>query len=79
MLFQIILIYPTMTRPWAGCYGIQISAGARGFPFCKISRLALGLSQPPVQLVSGVLFVGVKQLGNEVDHSVPSSAEVKND
>jgi hypothetical protein len=79
LLFQIILIYHTVTRPWAGYFGIQISAGARDFSFSKTSRPALGLSQPPVQLVSGVLIVGVKQLGYEVDHSPPSSAEVKNE
>jgi hypothetical protein len=43
------------------------------FLFYITSRLALGPTQPPIQWVSGV-----KQLGGEVDHSPPSSAEVKN-
>jgi len=35
---------------------------------------ALGPTQPPIQWVSGVLYLGVKR---EADHSPPSSAEVK--
>jgi len=34
--------------------------------------------QPPVQRVSGALSPAVKQPGREDDHSLPSSAEVKN-
>jgi hypothetical protein len=41
------------------------------------SRLALGLTQPPIQWVLGALSPGVQQLGHEVDHSPPTSAEVK--
>jgi hypothetical protein len=39
------------------------------FLFLTMSRMALESTQPPIQ--------GVKQLGCEVDHSPPSSAEVK--
>jgi len=39
--------------------------------------LALGPTQPPIQWVAGALFLGVKWLGYEADHSPPSSAEVK--
>jgi hypothetical protein len=35
-------------------------------------------TQPPVQLVTGVLSPGVKQQEREADHSPPSSSEVRN-
>jgi len=41
------------------------------------SRLALGSHLPPIQWVLGVLSPGVKQPGNEADHSPPSNAEAK--
>jgi hypothetical protein len=34
-------------------------------------------TQPPIQWVAGVVFPGVKRPGREVDHSLPTSAEVK--
>jgi hypothetical protein len=43
-----------------------------------VSRTALGSTQPPIQLVTGALSLGVKQPGREADHSPPSSAENKN-
>jgi hypothetical protein len=33
--------------------------------------------QPPIQWVPGALYLGVKQQAREADHSLPSSAEVK--
>jgi hypothetical protein len=36
-----------------------------------------GLTQPPIKWVPGSLSLGVKRPGREVDHSPPSSAEVK--
>jgi len=53
--------------------GIESQCG-RGFT--HPSRPALGLTQPPIQWVSG-LSAGVKQPGRGVDHPSPSSAEVK--
>jgi hypothetical protein len=47
------------------------------FLFSTASRPALGPTQP-IQWVPGVLFPGVMWAGREVDHSPPSSAEVKN-
>jgi hypothetical protein len=41
------------------------------------SRPALGPTQPPIQWVTGVLFLGVKRPAREADHSSPSSADVK--
>jgi hypothetical protein len=37
-----------------------------------------GPTQPPIQWVPAALSVGVKRPGREVDHSLPSSAKVKN-
>jgi hypothetical protein len=48
------------------------------FLFSKASRLALGLTQPPIQLVPESISLGVKWLGQEADHSPLSSAEGKN-
>jgi hypothetical protein len=54
-----------------------------GYGQCKIllfstaSRLTLGPTQAPIQLVLGAIFPGVNWLRREADHSPPSSAEVK--
>jgi hypothetical protein len=39
--------------------------------------MALGPTQPPIQLVPGALSLGVKWPGREVDHLPPYSADVK--
>jgi hypothetical protein len=49
------------------------------FLLTTASRPTLGLTQPPIQRVPGALSMGVKQPGREADHSLPSSAEVKNE
>jgi len=43
-----------------------------------MSRLAVGFTQCPVQLVPGVLCPGLKELRQEADCLPLSSAEVKN-
>jgi len=48
------------------------------FLFTTAYRLALCPTQPPIQLVSRVLSLGVKRPEREAEHSPPSSAEVKN-
>jgi hypothetical protein len=48
------------------------------FLFTTASRPALGPTQPPIQWVSGALYLGVKLSGREADHSTPSNAKVKN-
>jgi hypothetical protein len=48
------------------------------FLFSTASRPALGPTQPPVQWEPWTLFPGVKRLGREANHSLPSSAEVEN-
>jgi hypothetical protein len=47
------------------------------FLFTAGSRTALGPTQPPIQWVPEAPSLGVKRPGREVDHSPPSSAEVK--
>jgi hypothetical protein len=49
------------------------------FLIATASRLALGLTQPPIQWgVQGVISPGVRWPGHISDHLAPSSAEVKN-
>jgi hypothetical protein len=48
------------------------------FFFSIVSGPARGLSQPPIQWVSGALSPEVRRPGREADHSSPPSAEVKN-
>jgi hypothetical protein len=56
---------------------VKSQQGLGIFLFTTASRPALGPTQPPIQLVPGVLFLEVKRQGREADHSPPSSAEVK--
>jgi hypothetical protein len=57
--------------------GFESRQGLGIFLFTTASRLALGPTQPPIQLVQGALSLGIKWLEHEDDHSLPSSAEVK--
>jgi hypothetical protein len=54
----------------------RFPAGERDFPYFVPSRLALGLTQCPIQWVPRALLLRVKGLGHEADHST-SSDEVK--
>jgi hypothetical protein len=59
--------------------GVEFPAGAEIFIFATlVFILALGPTQAHMQLVPGVLTLGVKRPGREADHSPPSSADVKN-
>jgi hypothetical protein len=49
----------------------------KNFPFSTSSRPALGPIQPPIKWVLGALSPGVKRQRRETDHSLPTSAEVK--
>jgi hypothetical protein len=49
----------------------------KNFLFSKSSRPGLRSTQPPIQWVPGALSLTVKRPGREVDHSPPTSAEVK--
>jgi hypothetical protein len=48
------------------------------FLFATASRPALGHTQSPIQWTTGALSPEVNQLGREADHSLSSSAKVKN-
>jgi hypothetical protein len=41
------------------------------------SSVGMGPTQPPIEWVLGDLSLGVKRSGREADHSLSSSAEVK--
>jgi hypothetical protein len=61
-----------------GVPGFDSQQGLGIFLFTTASIMALGPTQPPIQWVPGALSLGLKWLGNEADHSPPSSAKVKN-
>jgi hypothetical protein len=48
------------------------------FLLITASRKAVGPTQPPIQWVSGALYVGLKRLGRKADNSLASSADVTN-
>jgi hypothetical protein len=58
--------------------GVWFSEGQEIFLYSRESRPTPEPTQPPIQWVPGALFLGVKRLGREADHSPPSNAEVKN-
>jgi len=68
-----------VTRLQAGQLWFNSQQGQGIVLFTMTSRLVLGLTEPPVQWVPGVLSPGVKWPGNEADHSLPSNAKVKNE
>ena len=57
-----------------GPAGLRIPTVERDISLLKKSGPPLCLSQPPIQQVPDV-----KRSGREVDHSLPCSAEVKNE
>jgi hypothetical protein len=64
---------------WAGRpRSLSSSPGkVKNFLFSTSSIPALGLTQPLIQWVRGVLSLGVKGQGREAAHSPPFSTEVK--
>jgi hypothetical protein len=57
--------------------GFESRQGLGIFFFTTASRLALGPTQPHIQVVPGALSLGVKRPRREANHSPPSSDEVK--
>jgi hypothetical protein len=55
----------------------SIPGGGGNFLFDTASRLALGLTQPPIQWVPRTLPLEVKRPRREADHSPPYSDEIK--
>jgi hypothetical protein len=81
-LFNIRVVIAQSVLLWArgwtiGVVGFDYRRGLGIFLFTTTSRTALGPTQPPTQWLPGAFSLGVKRLGREVDHSPPSSAEVK--
>jgi hypothetical protein len=58
--------------------GFESRQGLGIFLFTTVSRQALEPTQPPIQWVPRALSLGIKWPGREADHSLPSSAEIKN-
>jgi len=58
--------------------GVQFLTGAmiESFLFSTASRPALGPTQPPIQWVTGTISLGIRQPGNEADHSPPPNANI---
>ena len=56
--------------------GFDCQFGQEIFLFCRTSKSAVGTTQPPIQWVPG-FFSGVKRPGRQVNHSPPSSDDVK--
>ena len=54
---------------WTVRYSNSVSCKNFSFSFSKKSKPALGPNQPPILLVRGFLFLGVKRPGLESDHS----------
>jgi hypothetical protein len=77
-----IAVIAQSVQRWAtgwtiGVLGFDSRRGLGIFLFTTASRTALWPTQPPIQWVPGDLYLGVKRLGREADHSPPSSAVVK--
>jgi hypothetical protein len=60
-----------------GALNFRFPAGAGNFLFTTASRTALGPTEAPIQCVPGALSLGVKRPGREANHSLPSTAQVK--
>jgi hypothetical protein len=58
---------------------VQFPVEAGNFSLHYRVQNGLGLTEPPIQWAPGALSLGVKRPGREADHSLPSSAEVKNE
>jgi hypothetical protein len=69
--------YRHWLRAGRPCGRSSSPGGGKNFHFFMSSRPDLGFTQPPFQWVTGTHSPGVKRQGREVDHSPPTSAEVK--
>jgi hypothetical protein len=57
---------------------VQFPAEERFFHFSKVSRAALGLTQPAIQWIQGAISLWTKRPRRETDHLPPSSVVVTN-
>ena len=60
------------------CTGVRILAEARNFSLLQNVHSVLGPTQLPIECVPGY-FPGVNRPGHELNHSLPSRVEVKNE
>jgi hypothetical protein len=61
---------------------VQFLTGVTVLSLLQTVQISSGATQPPIQwvlVVLGVLSPGVEWAGHDVDHSFPSSAEVRNE
>jgi hypothetical protein len=68
----------SVTRLLADRQGVIIPDMGRIFLLATASGQTLEPTSPPVRWVPRGLYPGAKRTGREIDHSPPSSAEVKN-
>jgi hypothetical protein len=76
-----IMMKIAQSNLWAAGWmigGFKSRQGLKIFLFTTAYRRALGPTQPPIQWVPGSSSLEVKRPGHEADHSLLSSAEVKN-
>jgi hypothetical protein len=66
-------------RSQGGRNGVRIPAGPRHYFLLHNIQPGSGPTEPPVKWVPGFFPSMLKRPGREVDHSPPSSAEVKNE
>jgi hypothetical protein len=57
--------------------GVRVPVGSRILSSPNRPGRLLKCTEPPIQWIPWALSPGVKRLGREVDHSPPTSAEVK--
>jgi hypothetical protein len=72
-----ICINPISLRAGRLSGWVSSTGRLKNYYFSLSSRPALGSTQPPIHGVPGSSSRGVKRPGGEVDHSPPTSAEVK--
>jgi hypothetical protein len=68
-----------VTLLWAGWSRVRILVGVRDFSLLQNLQIGSGAQPDSCSLGTGVLSQDVKRLWHEVNHSPPSSAEVKNE
>jgi hypothetical protein len=59
--------------------GVRFQAGARDFSLLHTVQNGSVAQPPPYSMKTAAVSTGIKRPGREVDHSYPSSAEVKTD
>jgi hypothetical protein len=69
---------PSVSSSMTNSWGLEFESWrGKNVHFSMSSRISLGLTQPHIQWVPGLLPRGVKWRGHEADHSTPTINEVK--